>query len=151
MKNDIRKDLKHLIGGAGVIILALVGIMILSPLSVQFNQDGLSRGNSWEKEVNTFIDCGQPEQALALIEELIETKSQDLPRLAYFDRFLPNERQSDVTNSRADIYDLQWERITILQALNRTQDLQESLRSYVNIIGYNQQAAKDMLKQLTID
>ena len=37
------KELKYLIGGSSVIIIALVGVMFFSPLSSQFTDDSISR------------------------------------------------------------------------------------------------------------
>ncbi len=79
---------------------------------------------------------------------MIEVKSQNLPRFAYFDRFLSEDERMDVANSRADIYELQWKRIEILKATNQTDALRGALEDYVDVIGYNQEAAERMLKQL---
>lgn len=49
------KDLKYLIGGSGVMILALVGVMFFSPLSTQFTDDSASRGSSWVMDVDELI------------------------------------------------------------------------------------------------
>ena len=83
-----------------------------------------------------------------LVDSLIEVKSQNLPRFAYFDRFLSEDEQYDVPNARAEIYDLQWKRIEILKTMGRTDDLRDALKDYSKVIGYNQNAAKSMLKQL---
>ena len=114
------KDLKYLVGGSSVIILALVGVMFFSPLSSQFSDDSVSRGSSWEVDINELIEANQANSALNLVDSLIEVKSQDLPRFAYFDRFLSEDERMDVANSRADIYEWQWKRIEILKATNQT-------------------------------
>lgn len=142
------KDLKYLVGGSSVAILALVGTMFFSPLSSQFTDDSVSRGSSWVIDVDELINHNQEEQALHLVDSLIEGKSQDLPRFAYFDRFLSEEERMDIANARADVYELQWKRIEILKATNQMDALRDALGDYVNVIGYNQEAAEGMLKQL---
>ena len=142
------KDLKYLVGGSSVVILALVGVMFFSPLSLQFSDDSVSRGSSWEVDINELIGANQANSALSLVDSLIEVKSQDLPRFAYFDRFLSEDERMDVANSRADIYELQWKRIEILKATNQTDALRGALEDYVDVIGYNQDAAKALLKPI---
>lgn len=142
------KDLKYLVGGSSVAILALVGVMFFSPLSSQFADDSVSRGSSWEMDIDEFINANQTDRALNLVDSLIEVKSQNLPRFAYFDRFLSEDERMDVANSRADIYELQWKRIEILKATNQIDALRDALEDYVYVIGYNQEAAENMLKQL---
>ena len=152
MKQDyyryIHKDLKYLIGGSSAIIMALVGVMFFSPLSSQFTDDSVSRGSSWEMDITEFINANQPNQALNLVDSLIKVKSQNLPRFAYFDRFLSEEERIDVANARADVYELQWKRIEILNATNQKDVLRDALEDYVDVIGYNQEAAEALLKQI---
>ena len=142
------KDLKYLIGGSSVIILALVGVMFFSPLSSQFTDDSVSRGSPWVIDVDELINHNQEELALRLVDSLIEVKSQNLPRFAYFDRFLSESERMDVANTRADIYELQWTRIELLKAANQTDALRVALEYYVDVIGYNQEIAEALLKQL---
>ena len=137
-----------MIGGSGVIILALVGVMFFSPLSSQFTDDSVSRGSSWEMDVDEFIYSNKTDQALNMVDSLIEVKSQNLPCFAYFDRFLSEDERMDAANARADIYELQWKRIEILNSTNQTESLRDALEDYVSVIGYNQEAAQVMLKQL---
>ena len=152
MKQDyyryIHKDLKYFIGGSSIIIMALVGVMFFSPLSSQFTDDNVSRGSSWEMDVDELINHNQEEQALHLVDSLIEVKSQNLPRFAYFDRFLSESERMDIANARADVYELQWIRIEILKATNQTDVLRGALEDYVDVIGYNQEAAEALLKQI---
>ena len=142
------KDLKYLIGGSSVMILALVGVMFFSPLSSQFADDSVSRGSSWEMDIEELINANQYNPALNLVDSLIEVKSQDLPRFAYFDRFLSEDERMDAANARVDIYELQWKRIELLKATNQTDALRVALEDYVDVIGYNQEVAKALLKQL---
>lgn len=142
------KDLRYLIGSSSVIIIALVGVMFFSPLSSQFTDDSVSRGSSWIIDVDELINHNQEEQALRLVDSLIEVKSKDLPRTAYLDRFLSEEERMDVANARADIYELQWKRIEILKATNQIGALRDALEDYVDVIGYNQEVAESMLNQL---
>lgn len=152
MKQDyyryIHKDLKYLVGGSSVAILALVGVMFFSPLSSQFTDDSISRGASWEMDIEELINANQYNQALNLVDSLIEVKSQNLPRFAYFDRFLSEDERMDVANARADVYELQWKRIEILKATNQINALRDALEDYVDVIGYNQDAAKALLKPI---
>lgn len=142
------KDLKYLIGGSSVMILALVGVMFFSPLSSQFADDSVSRGSSWVMELDELINHNQAERALHLVDSLIDVKSQNLPHFAYFDRYLSEDERMDAANARADIYELQWKRIELLKVTYQTDALREALEDYVDVIGYNQEAAYSMLKQL---
>lgn len=142
------KDVKYLIGCSSAMIMALVGVMFFSSLSSQFADDSVSRGSSWEMDVDELINHNQEEQALHLVDSLIEVKSQNLPRFAYFDRFLSEDERMDVANARADVYELQWKRIEILKATNQINALRDALEDYVDVIGYNQEAAEVLLKQL---
>lgn len=142
------KELKYLIEGSSVIIIALVGVMFFSPLSSQFTDDSVNRGSSWVIDVDELINHNQEEQALRLVDSLIEVKSQDLPRFAYFDRFLSEDERMDVANARADVYELQWKRIEILKATNQINALRDALEDYVDVIGYNQEASEALLKQI---
>ena len=144
----MHKDLKYLVGGSSVMIMALVGVMLFSPLSTQFTDDSVRRGSSWVIDVDEYINHNQDEQALHIVDSLIEVKSQDLPRFAYFDRFLSEDERMDAANARVDIYELQWIRIELLNATNQTDALRDALEDYVDVIGYNQEAAEVLLKQL---
>ena len=142
------KDLKYIIIVSQLLIMALVGILFFSPLSLQFTDDSVSRGSSWVIDVDEFINHNQEEQALHLVDSLIKVKSQDLPRFAYFDRFLTEDKRIDVANARADVYELQWKRIEILNATNQKDVLLDALEDYVDVIGYNQETAEALLKQI---
>lgn len=144
----MNKDLKYFVGGSSAAILALVGVMFFSPLSSQFTDDSISRGSSWVIDVDELINDNQEELALRLVDSLIEVKSQNLPRFAYFDRFLSEDERMDVANARADVYELQWKRIEILNATNQKDALRNAIEDYVDVIGYNQEAAEALLKQL---
>ncbi|MBR4295086.1 MAG: hypothetical protein IKT53_08885 [Bacteroidaceae bacterium] len=142
------KDLKYLVGGSSVAILALLAVMFFSPLSLQFADEGGVRGGVLTLEIDELIGAGRQEQALRMVDSLIEAKSKNLPSLAYFDRYLSEDEQYEVANSRADIYDLQWKRIQILGQTNQTAALRKALKRYANVIGYNREAAEAMLKHL---
>ena len=144
----MHKDLKYLVGGSSVAILTLVGFMFFSPLSSQFADDSVSRGSSWEMDIEELISANQYNPALNLVDSLIEVKSQDLPRFAYFDRFLSEDERMDAANARVDIYELQWKRIELLKATNQIDALRVALEDYVDVIGYNQEVAEALLKQL---
>ena len=142
------KDVKYLIGCSSAMIMALVGVMFFSSLSSQFTDDSVSRGSSWEMDIEELINANQYNQALNLVDSLIEVKSQNLPRFAYFDRFLSEDKRMDAANARADVYELQWKRIEILKATNQINALRDALEDYVDVIGYNQDAAKALLKPI---
>lgn len=148
VKRNINSEIRFIVGCSGGIILALVGVMFFSPLSSQFADDSVSRGSSWEMDIEELVNANQHNQALNLVDSLIEVKSQDLPRFAYFDRFLSEEERMDVANARADIYELQWKQIELLKATNHTDALRDALDDYIDVIGYNQEAAESMLNQL---
>lgn len=145
---NIYEELIHIVGGTVLVVLALVGVMFFSPLSIQFVDEGVSRGSSWEMDIDELVNANQAKQALNLVDSLIEVKSQNLPCFAYFDRFLSEDERMDAANARADIYELQWKRIEILNSTNQTESLRDALEDYVSVIGYNQEAAEVMLKQL---
>ena len=148
VKRNINSEIRFIVACSGGIILALVGVMFFSPLSSQFADESVSRGSSWEMDIEELVNANQHNQALNLVDSLIEVKSQDLPRFAYFDRFLSEDERMDVANARADIYELQWKRIEILKATNQMDALRDALEEYIDVIGYNQEAAEGMLKQL---
>jgi negative regulator of sigma E activity len=122
--------------------------MFFSPLSSQFAHDNVSRGSSWEMNIEELINANQYNQALNLVDSLIEVKSQNLSCFAYFDRFLSEDERMDAANTRADVYELQWKRIEILKATNQINALRDALEDYVDVIGYNQDAAKALLKPI---
>lgn len=148
VKRNINSEIRFIVGCSGGIILALVGVMFFSPLSSQFADDSVSRGSSWEMDIEELVNANQHNQALNLVDSLIEVKSQDLPRFAYFDRFLSESERMDIANARADVYELQWKRIEILKATNQINALRDALEDYVDVIGYNQDAAKALLKPI---
>lgn len=147
-KNIIHKDLKYVIGSSGVVIITLVGIMFFSPLASQFTDEGIRNGSLWEVEVDEYLSTDRAEIALELVDSIIAVKEQNLPRFAYFDRYLSENERMDVANARADVYDLQWKRIEILKATGQTDALHDALVDYVDVIGYNQEAAEALLKHL---
>lgn len=144
----VYNDLKRIIYASVAAILLLVGVMFFSPLSLQFNDADAVRGSCQDMNINDFVDAGQAECALNIIDSLIGVKGKKLPRFAFFDRYLPEDERMNVANARADIYELQWKRIEILKATNQDSALCEALEDYVNVIGYNQETAEMMLKQL---
>ena len=128
-------------------ILILVGMMLFSPLATQFNA-GLGRGVSNEAEVDALIEAGQFQDALDRVESEISENSKDLPRIAYLDRYLPEETRYETSLARLEIYELQWKRIEILSAMGSKENLRKALKEYTSVIGYHQEAAKEMLNQL---
>lgn len=141
-------DLRRMIVVSGVVVIGLVGFMFFSPLSSQFIEEGSVRGESWETEVSEYISTKNYPQALQMVDSIIESKNEGLPRFSYLDRFLAEEERVDVANSRADIYELQWKRIGILKEMGNHATLIEALNDYCTVIGYNQDKAKAMLSSL---
>ena len=148
--NTVYRDLKLLVSGSVIVLLAILGVMFFSPLSLQFYRDDVSRagGGGWEIEIDRLMASNQLQCAFNFVDSLVEVISEDLPRFAYFDRFLSEEEHYEARSARADIYYLQWKRIEILSAMNRTEELREALEDYVKVIGYNRDEAKIMLNQL---
>lgn len=83
-----------------------------------------------------------------VVDSIIKSKQEGLPRFSYLDRFLAEEERVDVAKTRADIYELQWKRIGILRETGNRASLVEALKDYSTIIGYNQEKAKAMLDSL---
>lgn len=142
------KDLKYFIYGSGVMIASLLCVMVFSPLSMQFSMKEINSSSSWEGKVNRLMSA---EAALKMVEEEIAEKSEELPRIAYFDRFLSADKRHDVQKTRTDIYELHWKRIELLEFMNETDALREALEDYSKVIGYNQDTAKTMLDRLKAD
>ena len=95
-----------------------------------------------------MVEAKEYQSALVRVDSIIADKEKDLPRFAYFDRFLSEQERYDASVARAEIYDLQWKRIEILQAKNDAVTLKAALDDYADIIGYNQKRAKALLKQI---
>ena len=146
--NATIKDLRRMIIVSGIVVFGLVGFMFFSPLSSQFTEEGSIRGESWKTEISEYISTKNYLQALHVVDSIIKSKQAGLPRFAYLDRFLAEEKRVDVANARADIYELQWKRIGILKEMGNRKSLVEALNDYCTIIGYNQDKAKTMLNSL---
>ena len=121
--------------------------VLLSPL-FSVTEEGSIRGESWKTEISEYISTKNYLQALHVVDSIIKSKQAGLPRFAYLDRFLAEEKRVDVANARADIYELQWKRIGILKEMGNRKSLVEALNDYCTIIGYNQDKAKTMLNSL---
>ena len=147
-KSTTIKDLRRMIIVSGIVVFGLVGFMFFSPLSSQFTEEGSIRGESWKTEISEYISTKNYLQALHVVDSIIKSKQAGLPRFAYLDRFLAEEKRVDVANARADIYELQWKRIGILKEMGNRALLVEALNDYCTVIGYNQDKAKAMLDSL---
>lgn len=143
-----KKDLRRMIVVSGIVVFGLVGFMLFSPLSSQFAEDGAGRGDSWETEISDCISTMDYPHALHVLDSIIISKQEGLPRFPYLDRFLDEEERVDAANARADIYELQWMRIGILKEMGNRASLAEALKDYCTVIGYNQDKAKAMLNSL---
>lgn len=142
------KDLRRMIVVAGIVVFGLLGFMFFSPFSLQFTEDGAGRGESWGMDISEHISTKNYPLALHVVDSIIKSKQAGLPRWGYLDRFLAEEERVDVANARADIYELQWKRIEILEEMGDRASLVEALKDYSAVIGYNQDKAKAMLGSL---
>lgn len=144
----IKRDIKRMTILTSTVILVLVGIAVFSPLALQIHDDGVSRSaySSWE--IDGLMNNQDYRGALALVDSMIADEGKDLPRFAFFDRYLCEDEQYDVMKSRATVYKLQWKRIEILKAMNDVEKLRDALKEYRRIIGYNQEEAESMLNQI---
>lgn len=138
----------YVISTSCLLVLCLVGFMFFSPFSLQFTEDGAGRGESWGMDISEHISTKNYPLALHVVDSIIKSKQAGLPRWGYLDRFLAEEERVDVANARADIYELQWKRIEILEAMGDRTSLVEALKDYSAVIGYNQDKAKTMLDSL---
>ena len=139
------KSLKYFICGSVVLIAALLGVMFFSPLSLQFTSSNLNYDPLCVDKVNRLMSA---QEALSIVDRQIAQKSENLPHWPYFDRFLSQQDRSDAAIARADIYELQWKRIELLEIMNETEKLRDALEAYSKIIGYNQDKAISMLDRL---
>ena len=145
----VTKDLRRMLCTSGLIILVLVGIMMFSPLSEQYYDDGgVIRGESSFVYIDSIIDAGNYTEALSTIDKLIEENGRGLYRFAYFDRFMSEAEYFGATIHRNEIYELRWLRIEVLEKQEDTNAMKQALRKYCRIIGYHQEEAKTMLNQL---
>lgn len=142
------KDLRRMIIVSGIVVFGLVGFMFFSPLSSQFAEDGAGRGDSWETEISECISTMDYPHALHVVDSILKSKQEGLPRFPYLDRFLDEEERVDAANARADIYELRWKRIGILKEMGNRALLVKALNDYCTVIGYNQDKAKAMLGSL---
>lgn len=144
----ISRDLKRILCASSISILVLIGVMVFSPLASQIDDDGFNRGAASEWELDSLVETKEYQSALVRVDSIIADKKSALPRFAYFDRFLSEQERYDASVARAEIYDLQWKRIEILQAKRDEIVLKSALEDYAGIIGYNQKQAKALLKQI---
>lgn len=138
----ISRDLKRILCASTLSVVILISVMIFSPLASQFDDDGLSRGAASVWELDSLVEAKEYQSALVRVDSIIADKKSGLPRFAYFDRFLSEQERYDASVARAEIYDLQWKRIEILQARKDDVVLKSALEDYVDIIGYIQERAK---------
>ena len=147
----ISRDLKRILCASTLSVVILIGVMIFSPLASQFDDDGLNRGAASEWVLDSLVEAKEYQSALITVDSIIADKESGLSRFAYFDRFLSEQERYDASVARTEIYDLQWKRIEILQAKKDEAVLRSALEDYADIIGYNQERAKALLKQIKED
>lgn len=145
----ISRDLKRILCISSISIFVLFGVMVFSPLASQFDNEDLSRGASIDWELDSLVEKKEYRIALNRVDSIITENTHDLPRFAYFDRFLSEKERYNASILRAKIYDMLWKRIEILQATNDTVALKAALEDYSGIIGYNQERAKSLLNHTT--
>lgn len=145
---QLKRDLKRILCASSISILILFGVMVFSPIALHFDDESLSRGTGYDWELDSLVETKEYQTALNRVDSIITEEGQDLPRFAYFDRFLSEKERYDASVQRAEIYDLQWKRIEILQAKNDNAPLKAALKDYCCIIGYNQERAKSLLNQI---
>ena len=145
---NVNRDLKRILCASTLSVVILICVMIFSPLASQFDDNGLSRGAASEFELDSLVEAKEYQSALVRVDSIIADKKSSLPRFAYFDRFLSEQERYDASVARSEIYDLQWKRIEILQAKRDEAVLKSALEDYADIIGYNQERAKALLKQI---
>lgn len=130
-------------------VVALVFIMISSPLSQQYNENiTFARGVENDNILDSLIQQQDYQTALELVNAEIVERSNNLPKMPYFDRFHPKQERYEISLSRAEIYELRWKKMEILSAQHNITALRKELKGYSSIIGYHQEEAKDKLKQL---
>lgn len=140
--------MKRILCASSIFILVLFGVMVFSPLASQFDDEGGAiKGGMSEWDIDSLVEAKEYQTALNSVDSVITEKGHGLPRFAYFDRFLSEKERYDASVLRAEIYDLQWKRIEILQAKNDNVALRAALEDYSGIIGYNQERAKSLLNQ----
>lgn len=149
-KNSTRRDTIRFIGISCCFILVLSSVMVLSPWSYQF--DGAaspSKSDVFRGDDDVFGESTNPELELAEITTSIESLSSALPSCSYFDRFYSKEKRDEFKEARAEIYELQWKRIILLQETKQTEILNEVLKDYVKVIGHHQTDAEHILNSLS--
>lgn len=144
----ISRDLKRILCASTLSVVILIGVMIFSPLASQFDDNGLNRGAAGEWALDSLVEAKEYQSALVRVDSIIAEKKSGLPRFAYFDRFLSEQERYDASVARTEVYDLQWKRIEILRATRDEAILKSALEDYADIIGYNQERAKALLKQI---
>lgn len=126
----------------------------LPPYPKPFFAQSLSKGirfGARKKQIKTYdLPYLRKEYLNALIrlDYLIEMKQQNLPCIAYFDRYLSVSERNKASNLRAEIYELKWKRIQLLEIAGAKNELISALKPYKRIVGYHQEEAKEMYHQL---
>ena len=146
---DIRKEIWCITGISASVIMILIGIMVLSPLAPQYyGETDVVRGTENLQEADMLIYRCDYLQALSVVDSMIYSGEQGLPRFPFFDRYLPEREQYEATVARDGIYELKWKRIEILQCIGDEKSLITALRSYSKISGHHQTTARQMLKRM---
>lgn len=150
IKNSTNKDTIRFISISCCFIFLLSSVMVFSPWSYQFDGDASSSINDVLRgDGDVFGESTDPEIELAEITSAIESLSSTLPSFSYFDRFYSKEKRDEFKEARAEIYELQWKRILLLQEANKNETLNEVLEDYVKVIGHYQGDAKCLLNSLS--
>jgi len=142
---ESRKHLGWMIGVACSLILIIVGAMVISPLSYQVSEPAMTMSRG---DFAVFGEEVDYEARLADTESAIDELEKQLPRFAFFDRYKSKEERERIMEMRSEVYELKWTRIDCLMMLKRDVELKKALEEYVEIEGYHQEEAMEILKRL---
>lgn len=130
-----------------IALLGLVGIMVFSPFSTQFPEAGTIRSASIEAaHVDNLCREGDYQQALQVVDSLMDAEQGKLLAVPFFDRYLPEQERYEASLIRRELYELQWTRIEILSEMGDAVELRRALRKYCSVIGFHQDEARQRLK-----
>lgn len=148
MKVNILKDTILIFCTSSCIVVVLICVLFSSSLAYQFKERGVVRGGTSFMRIDSLLSMNEFSVALYDVDSLISCKEKGLPHFPYFDRFLSDREKYKAAVERAEIYELKWKRILCFRGMNDVDALREALENYVHLIGYNQEAAKNMLIQI---
>lgn len=146
--SNVSRDIRRLAIVPSFCVAALICVMLFSPLSQQYTDIGLARGMTCSEELDSLVQVRDFQSALDYINREINILNEDIPKIAYLDRFRSKQERYEISLVRAEIYELNWVRIQVLSAQGDNAALHDALKKYSHVIGYHQSEAKSLLKQL---